>query len=72
MSDQNTILADILTDETKIFIWSAGMMESVQKHEQVSEAAILTLVCFIPLASFYTPWKLQKSFREEGAGGEGV
>ena len=28
MSDQNTILPDILTDETKIFILSADIMTS--------------------------------------------
>ena len=28
MSDQNTILLDILTDETKIFILSAGQYQS--------------------------------------------
>ena len=31
MSDQNTILPNILTDETKIFILSAAVMPSVYK-----------------------------------------
>ena len=40
MSDQNTILPDILTDETKIFILSTGAYENLS-DSQVSWSDLL-------------------------------
>ena len=52
MSDQNTILLDILTDETKIFILSADFISYYVRNFQINATTKLTTKCLLTLSHY--------------------